>query len=368
MKKQIGRLIAMLGRHVSEFRFALRMTVAALLTYAVVIGLGLPQGFWAVITAVLVVQANLGGSIKVAIDRFVGTLSGAVVGVVAMMTIAHTSTQAQVASIVLALLPLGFVAAMKPNMRVAPLTALIVMLVASHSDPVSSAIERVIEIFIGDVVGVSVALFFLPARASNQLAEAIGKLLGELGELTGLLRRGMAGEAVAGRVHMQHVTLRSLLKKIDDVADAAKRERYHHVSSGPEPEPLVRTANRVRNDLITLGRVVNSAPAGQGRIPVATLASAADAVMVEAEVFLRETGKRLTSRLPSASLDGFSKALDLFKVERASVRRGAQAAGVSPETAATLSVLIFCFEQFATDARDLKARVDEWAGVVVEDD
>jgi uncharacterized membrane protein YccC len=368
MKQLISQLNQFPGRYGAEIRFTLRITVAALITYAIVLALEIPQGFWAVITAVLVVQANLGGSLKFAADRFIGTLSGAVVGVIAMMLIAHTSPLTQAASMVIALLPLGFIAALNQSMRIAPLTALIVMLVATHSDPISSAIERIAGIVIGDVVGVLVALLFLPARASNQLTDATGELLAGLAALADLLRRGLAGEQIGNDIHRQHESLRKTLKKIDDYADAARRERHHHLWSGPEPEPLVRTVNRLRNDLITLGRVANGMAADQRTIPIPSLAQAVDAVMVAGRDFLTEAGHRIKEGGIGPSLEAFAAALDLLKAERASIRRGPRAGEIDRETAATLSVLVFSFEQFEKDAADLAARVNEMAGPVAKTD
>src|SRR5579863_4825869 len=76
-----NRLSAWARRHRSEFRLAARTTIAALLSFAAARLLHLPQVYWAVLTAAIVMQANLGGSIKATIDRLAGTLGGAAWGV-----------------------------------------------------------------------------------------------------------------------------------------------------------------------------------------------------------------------------------------------------------------------------------------------
>ncbi|MBB6255339.1 putative membrane protein YccC [Nitrospirillum iridis] len=60
-----------------ELRLAFRVTVAGTAALAMARLFNLPQGFWAVITAIMVMQASIGGSLKAAVDRFAGTLSGA---------------------------------------------------------------------------------------------------------------------------------------------------------------------------------------------------------------------------------------------------------------------------------------------------
>ena len=54
------------------------MTVAGLLTFGLGELLGVQQVYWAVLTAVIVMQASVGGSIKATLDRLLGTIAGAV--------------------------------------------------------------------------------------------------------------------------------------------------------------------------------------------------------------------------------------------------------------------------------------------------
>src|SRR5262245_831934 len=63
-----------------RLRQAIQTAVAAAHAYLVANGFGLPQGYWAVITAMLVIQSSIGASLGLAIDRLVATLIGAAVG------------------------------------------------------------------------------------------------------------------------------------------------------------------------------------------------------------------------------------------------------------------------------------------------
>ena len=58
----IERAGGRIGARLAELKLALRVTIAGTLAYAVTKLLDLPQGYWAVITAVVVVQASVGGS------------------------------------------------------------------------------------------------------------------------------------------------------------------------------------------------------------------------------------------------------------------------------------------------------------------
>ena len=58
-------------------RLAVRVAVAGLAAFVLAEALGLTQSYWAVITAVIVIQQSVGGSLKAALDRLAGTLAGA---------------------------------------------------------------------------------------------------------------------------------------------------------------------------------------------------------------------------------------------------------------------------------------------------
>jgi uncharacterized membrane protein YccC len=73
-----------------QLRFCLRATVAALVALAIANSLNFPlHGSWMVLTAVVVTQVSVGGSLRATLDYVVGTLAGAVyaaaVGVLAPM-------------------------------------------------------------------------------------------------------------------------------------------------------------------------------------------------------------------------------------------------------------------------------------------
>ncbi|WP_342644127.1 FUSC family protein [Rhodoligotrophos ferricapiens] len=344
------------ARYEAEARFALRATVAGVATYLLVVWLGLPQGFWAVVTAVLVVQASVGGTIKFAIDRFIGTLAGAAAGAVAAVLIPHDTTFGTGVAIGAALLPLGFIAALKPSFRIAPVTAMIVLLSPSHLDPVTSALDRVLEIALGDVVGMIVAVVFLPARAHQQVADTTSSVLDQLADLVVLLGTGISGHLDLAAVQRQHAALRQALRKLDGTMDEAKRERDHHLSGGPDAEPMVRTVNRLRSDLIIIGRVAAS-PGPPDPMP-ADIADAVDAVMEHGAALLRDMGRSLRDRTQPPALDGYSKAVDRFKAGQGRHRRSESP---SPSMAARLAVLSFAFDQFTKDARDMAGRVADFA-------
>jgi len=72
------RLFAMVRPR--ALRQAARMTVAAVLAYLGTAWLGLPEGYWAVITCLIVVPGSLGATLNAGISRAYGTVVGALLG------------------------------------------------------------------------------------------------------------------------------------------------------------------------------------------------------------------------------------------------------------------------------------------------
>src|SRR3954463_8521418 len=117
-----------LTRYQLEARLTLRMSAAGLITFAVAQLLDLARDYWAVLTAVIVMQASVGGSLKAMVDRFLGTIGGAAWGAAVTSALPRGAPLSTGIALVVALVPLGSLVAFRPSFRVAPVTAVIVLL------------------------------------------------------------------------------------------------------------------------------------------------------------------------------------------------------------------------------------------------
>jgi uncharacterized membrane protein YccC len=345
-------------QHIAELRHALRVVSAVIATYLVVKLLGLPQGWWAVITALLVVQTSVGGSLKAALDRLWGTVAGALYGALVAIAIPHVTDLGLGLAIAVAILPLAYLAAINAMFRVAPVTALIVMLpIYGHAgNPFLSAFDRVIEIIIGNIVALAVTFVILPTRAHSQLREAAAKVASLNADLMDRLMEGLTHDQGRQGVPPLHARIRAALKQTETVADEAARERKMRVSDERDPEPVVRTLYRVRHDLVMIGR---AAAKPLPETIIAVFAPLLAALRGDAGVMLRGI---------SASLDGRTAAptIDAYHV---SVRALAQAVegfaedrkGLAIEDVARLFTLRFALEQLGEDMHDLASRTSELA-------
>ncbi|MGB6373675.1 MAG: FUSC family protein, partial [Methylocella sp.] len=107
-----------------QLRLCLRMTAAALVSFVLGKSLNIPfGGLWAVLTAVVVTQMSVGGSLKATIEYFTGTLGGAVYAGVIAVLIPPTNEFALLIALAIAVAPLALLAAINASFRVAPFTA-----------------------------------------------------------------------------------------------------------------------------------------------------------------------------------------------------------------------------------------------------
>ena len=107
----------------TELSLGLRSAVAGLITYGLGQLLGLPQVFWAVLTAVMVMQESVGASLKAVLDRLAGTFGGAVWGVAVAVAMLWAGLASTALALAVTLVPLALLAALRLAYRVAPVSA-----------------------------------------------------------------------------------------------------------------------------------------------------------------------------------------------------------------------------------------------------
>lgn len=347
-----------LARHRGKGLHALRMTASSLAAFALAALLGLPQGFWAVITALIVTQSNVGGSLKAALDRFVGSVCGAVYGGAVAFLIPHAGGLSRAAALVVAVAPLSFLAALSAGFRVAPITAIIVLLGAAGASlgPFGFAVDRILEVGLGCAVGLAVSALVVPARASRAIldtAARVARLLAE--QLEGVARPGAPAPPDLGAL----VTgARKGLTQLEALVAEAARERRSRLTGGPDPEPLFRTLLRIRHDVVMLRRAAGG-PWGEAmRARMAEpWARAAQAAAAQ----LRCLGQALAGRQAPACPDTLAEAAQAYAAALEGVLRGGLGRSLSADELGRLFGLGFALDQLRLDLRDLAERAEEAA-------
>lgn len=306
-------------------------------------------------------QASVGGSVKATIDRVTGTIGGAVAGGAVGYFVPHQSVLSLGVALVIALVPLTLVAALWPNYRIAPLTAVIVLLTpgAQQLGPVDSAFYRIVEITLGSFVGVGVSLVLLPARAHGLVISAAARALGLLADLLGDWLAVLAGGRDRARITQLQDDIRA--------GNGAPRNRSGRGPPGAanlshpriRPGPISSRRFRLRNDVVMIGR------AAAEPLPepiVARLREPLEQISQAAQHFLRACADALRERKSPPALDAVEQALAKFIATIGELRREGAARALPAEGVARLFALGFALEQLGHNFKDFRNRVVECAG------
>ncbi|HZQ00508.1 MAG TPA: FUSC family protein [Reyranella sp.] len=346
-------------RYRTQLALSVRVSLAAVVALVVAQRIGLPLPLWAVLTAVIVTQMSVGRSLKATADYLIGTLGGSVYGGVVAVVLPHTTELGLLAVMIVAVAPLALVAAIRPNMNVVPITAIIVLLLPSitHGSPVESAVYRVLEVTLGAVIGLAVSFVVFPSSAHRLIRRSASHILDLMARALAALLAGLARGLDDDELHRLQDGIGQGLTDLNAIGAEAERERRARLSSDPDTGPLRRTLLRLRHDLVIVGRAAGTPlPASmQARLapPLSIVASAA-------ADFLSASGRALVASAEAPSLERFEKALEAYDREVEAARREGLTRVLSADAAERFFAVGFALEQMHDNLKDLQRVVREW--------
>ena len=354
-------LRAVVRRRRVQLALSIRVTIAALVALALAQLLQLPLPLWAVLTAVIVTQMSVGRSLKATLDYLVGTLGGAVYGGAIGVFIPHASEVALLAVLALAVAPLALLAAINPRFSVAPITAIIVLLIPTmtNTSPIASAFDRVLEVALGGVTGLVVSFVLLPANAHPLVARAAARTLDQMARALGDLLAGLTHGRDTDALHRIQDGIGQALVQMNAVGDEAEHERSARLSAGPDTGPLLRTLLRLRHDLVMIGRAASSPLPKAVRARLKSPLEQTGAALAD---YLRASAAALQAGRRPPSLKALETALDVYAAEIDALRRDGFTRGLPGDEAERFFALGFALEQMHNDFKDLARCVAEWAG------
>ncbi|WP_277968622.1 FUSC family protein [Sphingomonas echinoides] len=318
--------------------------------------LGLQEGYWSVFTVLIVMQGSIGGTLTAATDRLLGTLIGAVLG---GLGAALQRTAVLEVGLVLVIVTglAAFVAAVRPRLRVAPVTAAIMLLSAPPGAPVQDFVrDRIIEIGIGGVIGVLAAMFVFPARSHGLVIARTATVLSHIARMLGEQARALETESALPS-SPEHAALRQALATVEAAMKDADRERATRLADHQIPASVPRTLWRIRNDLVLIGRALDEV------LPPAAIAALATpaAAMLDAHASL---AKRCAAALAAGTVVDRADAITCYRRFGAALdafRKSTQAATLDFEASGRVFGLAFAAGRLHRDLLDLASRVDEIA-------
>lgn len=342
-----------------QLRFCVRATVAALIALAVSRSLDFPlHGLWMVLTAVVVTNVSLGASLRATIDYLVGTLAGAIYAASVGLLVPHATALGQAVALALAVAPLAFAAALLPSFRVAPFSAVIVLLIGGElgESPIMSAAVRVLEVAIGGAIAVAVSVLVFPERAHRLGEEAASRILRQMADLLPALLAGFTESVDLDDLRRRQGDLSQAMAAFEALAGEARRERMISFARNPDPAPLARTLLRLRHDLVILGRAANAPLPGAVAERLAPLVARFGR---EASEFLLDGAYALGQGERPPPLEPLGGALKACDSEIAALRAEGLTRPLSTGEVERLFALGFGLDQFFANAGDLARRVEE---------
>ena len=343
-----------------RLRFCLQATVNALLAFGLAHVLAVPtHGMWAVLTAVLVIQTSVGGSLKSAADYIVGTLGGAVyAGAVAAM-VPHATVFAFAGVLALAVAPLAYAAAVSPRFRAAPVTAVLVLMISTQlgETAIELAVYRSLGVAVGGIIAIAVSLLVFPARAHKLGLEEAARVLEHMAHVLPAVMTGFGARRNPDDNVRRQDDIGDAVHAFAEIAGEAKPERLVHLAPEPDPSALARTLLRLRHDLVMIGRAA-SAPLPDPL--AATLAPRLAQIGATAREYLLASATALTTRHAEPSTEPVDRAVAAYMRAISSTRTERLIQGLPVDERERVFASGFALQQLQQNLSNLAGCLQTW--------
>jgi uncharacterized membrane protein YccC len=341
-----------------RLRLAIQTTIAACLSYVIVDALGMPQGFWAVMTAILVTQANVGASLGLAADRLVGSLLGVVIGGGVALALADAQ-ELKFAGLAVTVLVLGFFSARRPSLRIACVTAAIVVLGDPRlGPPIASAENRMIEVAVGTVVAILTMLIVFPSRAGPSFAAQVTRTFTPLFEVLRDCLSAAVGQPLdIEAMGAQGTRIRAAFAEGDTLAREARLEVAGYIADSPDPEAILRALRRMwHTEIMLLRAVAQPLPQAAVRILGPSIEALRKAID-EVDKHLAEPGTAYVS----PNLAEVESALAAIEHQMEEMRARGETRDLPMDDIIRLMAFDFALGQLRLNLRDIAERAPELA-------
>jgi len=241
IKEKIVRRISVLDL-ARALKQPLKTGVAAALSFLAYKALHLPHGYWAVISAIIVMQSNLGRSIITGLERLMGTAIGAIVGALAVATVGVNSVGLLFA--VAATMALCSSTRLQTSQRLAGVTASIVMLIGEGS-AWHAGLNRFIDVALGIVVALLVSVVW-PSRATLDLRNSLAMTFHDLHQFWLAVISHVTRDADIGPVDQLKKVAHQHSRNNHELFADFEREPGHH---DPVLSLLLESSDRIREHI-----------------------------------------------------------------------------------------------------------------------
>ena len=245
------------SRESSSLKQGIKTGLAGTITYAIYAGWNLPQGYWAVFTALVVTQANLGASWKAALYRTIGSTCGAIAAALLIPMLGKGPMGAGIVLFLLATL-FGYLTALHPSFSAAGFTAALILVFGGQGEPWHMAWLRVLYTLLGAVVAFAIGALIWPVHAREGLRRKIANIL----EGSGALFRAVTTAALGGIDNEEKIRsldrhLHDLRRGITQQMDEAHSELAFSRFNQGAYQAFVDVADQVRRRLTAMAEDIS---------------------------------------------------------------------------------------------------------------
>ncbi|GAB6855657.1 FUSC family protein [Asaia astilbis] len=239
----------------APWRQMVRTFVAVAICWIIGETTGLVETTWSLITALIVTQSSIDQTVSTARDQIVGTVIGAVVGTLAITAQLFIGTYWTIFWIALA--PLAYLAAIRPSLRFAGVTLMIVYLLpARDSNPYWPLTERLTAIFLGVIVSLIVSFVVLHASARRRGFLTASRMFREMDEL---LQAALRREEMWSELEDRNDQCARKLLVINDCVAEAYHENWGLLEKRhPILSVLPALMRRMLSDTMLVARAINA--------------------------------------------------------------------------------------------------------------
>ena len=176
---------------------AVKTALAAGLCYWLATLAHLQDGYWGSISAIIVLQSNVGSTVTASRERLIGTLIGAAFGAgFALMGDSVPLIAVYLLAVILSMATCSLLG-LKNSSRLAGVTVTIILLVHRTGSNWTLPMHRVLEVLLGIVVALGFSTLILPSRAKMRLRDGLAQEFLLLGAMFATLMEEFHGRPAA---------------------------------------------------------------------------------------------------------------------------------------------------------------------------
>jgi uncharacterized membrane protein YccC len=199
---------------------ATKTALAAALCWWLAQLFGWRDGYWGSISAIIVLQSDVGSTVNASRDRLLGTLIGAAFGF--SFSLFGALPWNYILAVLAAVVACGLLG-LRSSSRLAAVTITIIMLVQKAGPRWSLAVDRVSEVLLGIVVALVVSTLIFPDRARLRLRDGLAQEFLLLGAFFEAILHEFGGPAAENLTQLRAEAL-AALRNNNQLLEAARNE------------------------------------------------------------------------------------------------------------------------------------------------